>query len=74
MPHYLDVTVTDNSAPSYRTNFNSATVAQAAARYREADKARKYGHVLPEIRTHQNFHGFDVEASGRVGPTASSTP
>jgi len=70
MPHYLDVTVTDSSAPSYRNYFNSATVAQAAARYREADKARKYGHVIPEIRTHQNFHGFAVEASGRVGPTA----
>jgi len=60
MPHYLDVTVTDSSAPSYRTYFNSATVAQAAARYREADKAKKYDHVIPEIGTNQNFHGFAV--------------
>jgi hypothetical protein len=70
MPHYLDVTITDSSAPSYRHYFDSATVPQAAARFREADKQRKYSHVIPEIKTHQNFHGFAVEASGRVGPEA----
>lgn len=71
-PQYVDVTVADASAPSYRTLYHSDSIAAAVSGNRELDKWRKYHHVLPSLHNWHDFHGFGVEASGRVGPGAEN--
>ena len=69
--YYVDVGVVDPTCRRYVDHFNSATVAQAAARAREADKRHKYTPVLTRMNVDLgNFVPFIVECSGRVGPAA----
>jgi len=68
LKHYVDVTIANPAAPSYRTLFNSSMVAGATARGRERSKWEKYVHVDPRLREHATFSPFAVETSGSVIP------
>jgi hypothetical protein len=69
-PYYVDVTVADPSAPSYRDLYNSSAVEGGTAEGRERQKWGKYVHVIPEICRQENFIPFAVEATGRLGALA----
>ena len=69
----LDVTISDPAAPTYRNlAISSTTTPNATNNHREAEKTAKYNTTVPNIVNAGQFVPFAVEATGRLGSSAST--